>query len=617
MSNRFEEKDFSKDGFNLSTWKKIAILFKPQYKNFLILIGLQILIAFSDVLFPFLNSTAIDTFASNHGSDQLLYGFIILYVVAILLVGLLNYVYFHYSGKVEMGFGYDLRKKCFDKLQSLSFAYFDTTPTGWLMARMTSDIARLAEVIAWSMLDLAWGFPVMVFSTLIMLNANPLLTLLVWIVVPFLAILSYWFQKMMLAAYRHVRKANSKITNDFNEGINGAKTTKTLVLEDHNLSEFKEDTAEMRRVSVRAAKLGGTFRPLVYFVSSLALALIIWFGADLGSKGIVSFGTLMLFIQYAQQFYEPIRSISAIMSEFQMAQASAERIIYLLESEPSIVDSDDVIDRYGTVFEPKKENYEPIKGDVEFKHVDFSYLPDEPILTDFNLKIHSGQTIALVGETGSGKSTIVNLICRFYEPINGELLIDGVDYRNRSIGWLHSNLGYVLQAPHLFSGTIKENVRFGKLDASDEEIIDACKLVNAHDFIMKFDDGYDTQVGEGGSRLSTGQKQLISFARAVLAKPAIFVLDEATSSIDTETEQIIQYAIENIMKDRTSFVVAHRLSTIVNADRILVIRKGKIVEDGTHGELMRLHGYYYRLYTNQFNESIQAAIEANSRNVMA
>ena len=325
----------------------------------------------------------------------------------------------------------------------------------------------------------------------------------------------------------------------------------------------------------------------------------------------------MLFIQYAQQFYEPIRSISAIMSEFQMAQASAERIIYLLESEPSIVDRADVIDRYGTVFEPKKENYEPIKGDVEFKHVDFSYLPDEPILTDFNLKIHSGQTIALVGETGSGKSTIVNLICRFYEPINGELLIDGVDYRNRSIGWLHSNLGYVLQAPHLFSGTIKENVRFGKLDASDEEIIDACKLVNAHDFIMKFDDGYDTQVGEGGSRLSTGQKQLISFARAVLAKPAIFVLDEATSSIDTETEQIIQYAIENIMKDRTSFVVAHRLSTIVNADRILVIRKGKIVEDGTHGELMRLHGYYYRLYTNQFNESIQAAIEANSRNVMA
>lgn len=610
MAEKFEEKDFTEEGFNFQIWVKMAKLFRPFMGFLAIQALLQILMALIDVLIPYLNKEAIDTYTSTSAALDSLWGFIIFYVVIILITGVLNLLYFRVCGKTEMGFGGDLRDKCFHKLQSLSFSYFDTTPTGWLMARMTSDISRLAEILAWSLTELAWGIPVMIFSGFVMFTTNVNMTLIVLAVAPILAILSYYFQIRQLKAYRQVRRANSKITNDFNEGINGAKTTKTLNLEEHNFNEFKQDTAEMKRVSIKAVHLGATFRPLVQFISSIAIAAIIWIGGDLANSGLIGFGTLMMFIQYAQQFYEPVRMVAMLLSEFQMAQASGERIVYLLESEPTIVDSDEVIAKYGMIFDPKPENYEPIKGDIEFKDVDFSYIEGEKVLENFNLKINAGDTIALVGETGSGKSTIVNLICRFYEPVSGELLIDGTDYRERSIGWLHSKLGYVLQAPHLFSGTIKENVRFSRLDATDEEIIEACKLVNAHDFIMSFEDGYDTDVGEGGSRLSTGQKQLISFARAVLADPAIFVLDEATSSIDTETEKIIQYAIENIMKEKTSFVVAHRLSTIVNADRILVIKNGKIIEDGKHNELLKLHGYYYRLYTNQFNEDLKAKLLA-------
>jgi ATP-binding cassette subfamily B protein len=245
---------------------------------------------------------------------------------------------------------------------------------------------------------------------------------------------------------------------------------------------------------------------------------------------------------------------------------------------------------------------------VEFKNVSFHYNPDEPVLTDFNLSVEPGQTIALVGETGSGKSTIVNLFCRFYEPVKGEILIDGYNYKDMPLNWIHDNLGYVLQAPHLFSGTIRDNVRYGKLDATDEEIEEACRLVNAHGFITEMKDGYDTQVGEGGNLLSTGQKQLVSFARAIVRNPQLFVLDEATSSIDTETEKIIQDAISRVLEGRTSFVIAHRLSTVRNADRILVIRDGRVIEDGTHRELIKARGYYYSLYSNQFMDEKSKAI---------
>ena len=603
MSNRFEEKDFSDEGLNLLMWKKILKLFKPYLKYVVYLIILNTIIALADVLTTLLNKKAIDDFVGSNIDDIIPFAFI--YLLVILVVTLCHFMYFKVAAKTENGFSFDLRKQLFEKLQNLSFSYYDVTPSGWLMSRMTSDIFRLSEILTWSFAELFWGLPLMLFSTIIMFRYNVKLTFIVLSVVPILAIVVFYFQKRIMRNYREVRKTNSIITNGFNENINGAKTSKTLVLEDSNFAEFKKDTTNFYNVSFKAGRLTSIFRPLVNFISSIALTLVIWFGGELVFDKVLSFGVLYVFVSYSQQFFEPLRTIAILFQDFQMAQASGERIVYLLESEPSIVDSKEVIEKYGTIFEPKTENYEDIKGDVEFKNICFKYENGQEVLKDFNLKVEAGKTIAIVGETGAGKSTIVNLLCRFYEPTSGELLIDGVDYRERSLGWLHSKLGYVLQAPHLFDGTIEENIRYGNLSASREEIIEAARLVNADEFINSFKDAYDTKVGEGGNRLSTGQKQLISFARAVLAKPSIFILDEATSSIDTETEKIIQYGIENIMKGRTSFVIAHRLSTIVNADRIIVISKGEIVEDGNHESLMKQKGIYYKLFTNQFNENLK------------
>ncbi len=604
MSERFKEQDFSNEGLNLSMWKKIFVIFKPYFKYIAILMFLNTLIALSDVVLPILNKNALDNFVGET-SDLEIVNFALIYLLIIVLTTLCHIFYFKVAAKTEMGFSYDLRKELFIKLQNLSFSYYDVTPSGWLMSRMTSDIFRLSEIITWSFAELFWGLPLMIFLTVVMFRYSVKLTLMVLVIVPILAVVVFYFQKRIMRNYREVRKSNSIITNAFNESINGAKTSKTLVLEDSNFNEFKKDTDNFYDVSFKAGRLSSIFRPLVVFISSISLAFVIWMGGRLVFDKVLSFGVLYMFITYSQQFFEPLRTIAILFQDFQMAQASGERIVSLLESEVDIKDSLEAIEKYGTILEPKIENYEDIKGDVEFKHIDFKYKNGQEVLKDFNLKVEAGKTVAIVGETGAGKSTIVNLLCRFYEPTGGELLIDGIDYRERSLGWLHSKLGYVLQAPHLFEGTIEDNIRYGNLDASKEEIIEAAKLVNAHDFIMSFKDGYDTFVGEGGSRLSTGQKQLISFARALLAKPSIFILDEATASIDTETEKIIQFGIENIMKGKTSFVIAHRLSTIVNADRILVIDKGKIIEDGDFKKLMDQKGRFYKLYTNQFNESLE------------
>ena len=605
MSNHAEEQEFNTDSLDTKLWRRIFALLMVHKKKLYVLFMFMIMVATVDVIFPYLNKMAIDTYVSGNGDLSKLWIFALAYFACIVWQGLNIYFFLRQAGRIEMDFSYDVRNKAFRKLQELSFTYYDKTPLGWIMARMTSDIGRLAEILSWSLMDLVWGLTVMFGITIVMFAVNWQLALLVLMVMPILAYLSVWFQTRILKSYREVRKINSKITGSFSEGITGAKTTKTLVLEDLNLTEFNHLTEDMRSHSVRAAILSAMFMPIVMGLGSISTAAILWYGGNQVLLGMIQFGTLMLFTQYASQFFEPLRQIARLLAEFQMAQASAERVLQLLHSEPQIVDSPEVIEKYGTILDPKPQNYEPMLGNVTFDHVNFSYNPEEPVLKDFNITVTSGQTIALVGETGSGKSTIVNLLCRFYEPVSGKILIDGTDMKDRSIGWLHSNLGYVLQSPHLFSGSVAENIRYGKLAATEEEIIAAAKLVNAHDFIMNLEQGYETNVGEGGGRLSTGQKQLISFARAVIADPAIFVLDEATSSIDTETEQIIQHAIDTLLVSRTSFVIAHRLSTIVNANRILVIRKGVVKEDGTHAELLKIKGYYYRLYTNQFNEDLQ------------
>ena len=475
-------------------------------------------------------------------------------------------------------------------------------PVGYLMSRMTNDTQRLADTIGWSLLDLCWGAVFLVACSVQMFLLNWKLALVVMLVLPPLAVISWKFQKGILEAYRQVRKRNSQITAGFNEGINGAKTTKTLVREEMNIEEFSEVAHGMRKSSVRAATLSALFLPIVVSLGSLATAYALWRGGYDVLGGVMTLGTIQVFINYTVSFFQPVRDIARIFAELQSSQAAAERVITLLETEPDIVDSPEVEAVYGDNFHPKKENWPKLIGDIEFRDVTFRYKDGEKVLEHFNLSVKHGQTIALVGETGSGKSTIVNLICRFYEPTEGEIFIDGEDYRKRSQLWLQSNLGYVLQSPHLFSGTVAENIRYGKPDATDEEVRRAARMVGAEDFILKMAEGYEANVGEGGNRLSTGQKQLISFARAILCNPAIFVLDEATSSVDTETEQLIQTAIQTVLEGRTSFIIAHRLSTIRSADRILVIQQGKVIEDGTHRQLIAKQGYYYQLYTNQFQD---------------
>ncbi|MCT4564722.1 MAG: ABC transporter ATP-binding protein/permease [Maledivibacter sp.] len=593
-----KEQDYNK-GFDLNVWKKLLQFTKPYKKNMGLIGVMMTILAAVDVAFPMLTKYAIDNFIVPQKLEGLR-GFIWWYVLLVVFQSIVVWKFISEAAKVDMGICYDIRKAGFQRLQELSFSYFDRTHIGWIMARMTSDTTRLGDTIAWGLVDLVWGFAMMITVSCVMLYMNWKLALLALTVIPFLGIVSIYFQKKILKSYRNVRKTNSRITGAFNEGIMGAKTTKTLVREEKNLEEFSEITGKMYGSSVRAAIFSSMYLPVVITLGSIGTALALWQGGEGVVLEVLSYGTLVTFITFTIQFFEPVRELARIFAELQSAQASAERIISMIETEPDIKDNCEIVSVYGDVFKPRRENWTDIKGNINFKNVSFAYKEGEKVLDTFNLNVKAGETIALVGETGSGKSTIVNLACRFYEPTEGEILFDGVDYRKRSLLWLHSNLGYVLQTPHLFSGTIKENILYGRLDATDDEIIKAAKLVNAHNFIIKLKDGYDSEVGEGGSRLSTGEKQLISFARAILANPKIFVLDEATSSVDTETEQLIQNAIGKVLKGRTSFIIAHRLSTIRMADRILVINKGKVIEEGNHYQLINKKGYYYRLYTNQF-----------------
>lgn len=558
-----------------------------------------------DILIPLLQRYALDHFVAQNTLDTLVW-FILLYIAAVVFAGLVNYIAFSLAFRTEVNVNRDLRNAAFKHLQTLSFSYFNQNSVGYIHARVMSDTSRIGSLVSWTMVDGVWQASYFIGAIVVMFAVNAKLAALVVVIVPLIVVLFSIFQKLLIRANREVRELNSHITGDFNEGITGAKTIKTLVIEDDMGEKFVEDTKKMRSKSVHAARLRGLFAATMNLASSVALAVVLWRGGYIAASEV---GTFSMFMSYAQGMMEPVRWIIDAISDLITTQVNIERLTNLLAVRSNVTDSDEVVSVYGDVFEPKRENWEKMQGDIEFDDVSFKYPDgDEYILEHFNLKIPHGSNIAIVGQTGAGKSTLVNLVCRFYEPTSGRVLIDGKDARERSQLWLHSSIGYVLQTPHLFSGTVRENLLYGNPNATDEDIMKALRLVSAEGVVEKLEKGLDSDVGEGGDMLSTGEKQLLSFVRAILADPAILVLDEATASVDTLTEKKIQSAISEIIKGRTTLMIAHRLSTVRDADLILVVRDGKIIEQGTHAELLAMRGYYRELYTRQYEEEAAQSI---------
>jgi ATP-binding cassette subfamily B protein len=600
----YEYFDYNKP-VSLKIWKKMLPFVMPERKILIHCAILMFICALVDVVYPLFLGYAIQ----HHIEPRNAEGMWLLFAALISLVAIQAFsvrVFVALGIKAESGMSRNIRNAIFFNLQKLSLSYYNKHPVGYLMARTNSDTGRIGELAAWGLIDFSWSVFYCAGAIIAMLLVHWKLALVVCTTIPFLALVTWFFQNKILTVNRVMRKLNSKMTGAMNEGITGARTVKVLVAEDQSLAEYSGITSEYRSHANHMARLRAIFIPTTLFIGSLATAAVISYGGwEITVRG-TDLAILAIFIQYSGGFFWPIQNIARIITEFVSTQANVERVADLLEQSPGISDRAEVIEKYGDNFNPQKENWEPITGDIEFRDVTFRY-PDgyDDILEHFNLHVPAGTYAAIVGETGAGKSTLVNLICRFFEPCSGQILIDGKDYRERSQLWLHSALGYVLQSPHLFSGTIRENIRYGCLSASDEEVEAAARIVHADKIIAKLEKGFDTEAGEGGDRLSTGEKQLISFARAVLANPRIFILDEATSSVDTEMEMLLQDAIHTLLKDRTSFVIAHRLSTIRNADLILAVHNGKIIERGTHKELMNAHGHYYKLYTRQFEEEIE------------
>lgn len=597
----YEEQEYNKP-FQMKIWAQMLPYIKPYKKYFFITFGLNIWLAIVDILAPLFQSYAINNFIVPDTMDGI-GKFAFVYVAVIVSQGVSVYCSVHAATTIEMNVGKDLKWAQFEHLQRLSFSYYNTTPVGYIHARVMSDTLKIAGIIGWGLVDMFWALLYVIGIFVIMFFLNVRLALLLLLIVPCIAVITVFFQNKILKWNRKTRKINSQITSSYNEGITGVKTSKSMGIEKQNETAFFEQTGAMNHAASRAAKLNAIFVPTILFFSSVASAIVLSKGGYMVESQLIELGILSVFISYAVIIFEPIQQLARLLADLISCQANIERIMDLLSQEPNVTDTKEVIEKYGDSFHPKKENWEKIKGDIVFEDVSFMY-PDgkEWVLEHFNLHVPAGTNVAIVGETGAGKSTLVNLVGRFFEPTKGKILVDGVDYRERSQLWLHSQIGYVLQNPHLFSGTIRENIRYGRLDATDEEIYEAAERVSADEVVKKLEKGYDSDVGESGGRLSTGEKQLISFARAILSNPAIFVLDEATSSIDTDTEQLIYQATQKLLKGHTSFIIAHRLSTIRNADVILVVKEGKVIEKGNHKELLAKRGYYHDLYYKQFEE---------------
>jgi ATP-binding cassette, subfamily B, bacterial len=623
----FEEEALSKK-LNLSSWARIAKYAFQRYWLLLLMLSLMIVITFHDGSFvPLLNRAIIQSLTTieNQGSLStnliedlsmdvtLIFGiaftvnymqYIMLIIAGILIRAVAIYLLFFTTNYLEMSVYINIRQDAFAQVQKLSFSYFDKTSSGWLIARLQSDTSKISDMISWGITRFVWITFELFFILITMFIISWQMSLVLLATVPIMLIIAPYFQFKILNLSRTARNAFSKYVAWLAEVIAGAKTIKTLSIENNVQKEANEIVTDIRDKAWKTAKTQAYFYPSVTLVSTITTAIVIFVGSSLMLNNTIIYDVsiFVLFIGFVSALYTPIQEFVDLFTELMASQSSVEKILSLIETVPMINDTPEVEAKYGTLLKPKLGMYEPMQGEVEFKNVSFSYNPGVEIIHSMNLTIPKGQTVAIVGETGSGKSTTVNLLCRFYEPTVGELKIDGADYRTRSVGWLRHHIGYVQQTPFIFSGTIRKNIAYGKLDATDEMIIAASKAVGAHEFIMSLPNGYQTVLRDGGSELSVGQKQLIAFARAIVRNPTIMILDEATSSIDTETEALIQKAITKTLKGRTSIVIAHRLSTIVDADRILVMSEGLIIEDGNHKQLMAKKGTYHKLYMNQFAE---------------
>ena len=618
MNSYQDEHDYYDHRIDLKLWRRIIARARPYRAPLGGLALAGMVVAVCDVLLPRITAAVIDDAVTAGGERLWIYGSI--YLTLAVIMASMVWVFIVLAGIAATGVAHDLREAGFTRLQELSFSFYDKRPVGWLMARMTSDCSRISGILPWTLLDVVWGVFLLSGITAMMFWMNWRLALVVLAIVPPLSVVTVIYQRKLIRAQRSARRMNSKITAGFNEGIVGVRTTKALVREEENLKEFEVLTRQMSRYSLGSALHAAVYLPIVMTLGALGMGLALWRGGLLAGN-VLGLGELVAFIQYAGLFHIPIQEMAERFTGLQEAQASAERLQGLLDTEPEIDDSPEVradIERQarkpqvGRAIDGRRDSV----GEIHFDHVHFSYIKEEPVLTDIDFRIHAGESIALVGETGGGKSTIASLMCRFYEPTQGEIRIDGVDYRQRSLHWLQSNLGMVLQEPHLFSGTIRDNIRYGRLDATDGEVRTAAGYVGADTFITDLPDGYDTEVGEGGDRLSTGQKQFVSLARAVLADPQILVLDEATSSVDTETERRIQKGIEAVLQGRVSLIIAHRLSTIRAADRILVIDDGQVIEEGNHAALLTRQGAYAQLYSRQFHRDAEAAALGSAAQTM-
>jgi len=591
----FEEEDFT-TSFSGQTLRRILAQARPHWRwviGFLLTIAL---VSTVDSIFTFITAKMIDEGILANNREALM-NWVALYagLIFVSAAGVFGFIYL--AGVLGERIRYDMRRSLFNHLQELSLSYFDRTPVGWIISRVTSDTDRVAELVTWGLLDVTWGILNILTAMIFMVIINWQLALIVFAFVPLIVISALEFRKRILGEFRLVRKINSKITGAFNESVTGVRVTKALGREEENLREFGGLTRDMYKAGFRAAWLSALFLPIVQIVSSFAVGAVVWYGGLEVLSGAMTIGGISAFVSYIVFMLWPVQEMARVYAEMQHALASGERVFSLMDSVPEVSD--------------RPEAFDPgsILGDIQFENVDFHYDADSPVLREFSLSVPRGETIALVGPTGGGKSTIVNLLSRFYEPTGGEIRIGGQDYTGFSLAAIHSRLGMVLQTPHLFSGSILENIRYGHLEADEAQVEEAAKISGAHDFIIEMEEGYRTEVGEGGVLLSVGQKQLISLARAILADPEIFIMDEATSSVDTLTESLIQRGIEAMMTDRTSFIIAHRLSTIKRADRILVIQEGQIAEMGSHADLLRARGHYYRLYTQQFRRQLEQEYE--------